>query len=194
MVNLRNTDLVVVDVETSGVNPFRNDVLAIAFVPLAKDKEPLEVYVDAESIVWAEQAMKIFRNYEPQWEKNKVPPSTACDLLECYLATTFDGRPVTPLGQNIGFDVAFLRKLAYLGGREQLRGLSHRAVDTHTMLYVLSLQGRLPKSALSSDGAFQHFGIEVHKGSRHTALGDALATRELALRLFELLQATTTVV
>jgi DNA polymerase III epsilon subunit-like protein len=38
--NLANNPAVVIDVETSGVNPFRNDVLAVGLVPLSSDSPP----------------------------------------------------------------------------------------------------------------------------------------------------------
>jgi DNA polymerase-3 subunit epsilon len=38
---------------------------------------------------------------------------------------------------------------------------------------------------LSSDGLFAHFGIEVPPEKRHTALGDAVATAALYLKLVE---------
>jgi DNA polymerase III epsilon subunit-like protein len=111
-----------------------------------------------------------------------------CEKIERYLSSVFPGEAVTPVGHNVGFDVAFLRKLAFLGGRNEITAISHRALDTHTMLYLLHLKGRVPPSALSSDGAFEYFGIRVPDNERHTALGDALATRELVLRIFEMLE------
>jgi DNA polymerase-3 subunit epsilon len=177
---------VVIDVETSGTNPFRHSVLAVALVPLENDRAPLVVYVRPGSIQWNEFAKDNFKKYANDWEASALAPSVACRAIEQYLAQGFGAEKVAPVGHNIGFDVAFLRQLAFLGGRDEIAGLSSRAVDTHTLLYVLALKGKLPVSALSSDGAFKFFGIEVPERMRHTAIGDALATRELILRLLQL--------
>jgi DNA polymerase-3 subunit epsilon len=185
MLNLSNRDLVVVDVETSGINPFRHDVLAVGLVPLNSELPATVVYVRPEAIEWSEYARRNFERYSSEWEAAALAPSEACDFIEKYLAETFSGRIATPIGHNIGFDVAFLRRLAFLGGREQLAGLSHRAIDTHTLLYLLSLQGRIPIAATTSDGAFKHFGVRIEDRVRHTALGDAKATRELVIRVLE---------
>lgn len=186
MINLRDNSLLVVDLETSGINPFRHDVLAVGLVPLLERVAPAVIYVRPNEIQWSNYARRNFDKYVADWEAGAMPPSNACEAIERYLAQAFPGKQVTPVGHNIGFDVAFLRKLAFLGGRDELATISHRAVDTHTMLYLLFLKGRVPSSALSSEGAFYHFGIEVPEAARHTAIGDALATRELVLRLFEL--------
>jgi hypothetical protein len=82
--------------------------------------------------------------------------------------------------------MAFLAKLAALAGQEGFAGLSHRSVDTHTLLFLLCLMGDIPSSALTSDGAFDYFGIRVPDEIRHTALGDALATSKLLLNLLPL--------
>ena len=181
-------NLVVIDVETSGPNPFVHDVLSIAIVPVNSQIEPLSLFVCCENTTWTEFSRSVFAKFREDWESNGVTPGVACDTIEDYLANTFSRKPVTPVGHNIGFDVAFLRKLAFLGGRSQLRWVSHRALDTHTMLYVLYLKGELPFDALKSDGAFSHFGVEIPTELRHTALGDALATRELLLRLLNELE------
>ena len=186
--NLESRSAVVIDVETSGVNPFRNDVLAVGLVPLNSDLPSAEIYVRPEHIEWSPYARTIFEGYSAEWERNAVSPKAACSAIEDYLKQTFSKLPVTPIGHNIGFDVAFMRKLAFLGGRDELLGLSHRAVDTHTLLFVLVSKGTLPSSVLSSDGAFRHFRIDVPNKMRHTAIGDALATRELFLRLSQLLE------
>lgn len=188
MINLRDSSLVVIDVETSGVNPFRNEILAVGLVPLLDNAPPLEVYIRPNAIEWSAYARENFQKYAAKWETCAVTPPIACDAIEKYVLNNFSSNQVTPIGHNIGFDISFLKKLAFLGGRDELAVLSHRAIDTHTMLYVLYLQDKLPQSALSSDGAFRYFGIRVADSARHTAIGDALATRELMLRLLDLLE------
>lgn len=181
---------VVIDVETSGVNPFRHALLSVGLAPLDPAIGHKAIYIRPSDIEWSDHARRLFENYAAEWQAHAVSPQEACRQIEDYLARSFPGKSVTAIGHNIGFDMAFLRQLAFLGGRDQLAGLSHRSVDTHTLLYVLVQQGRLPDDVLSSDGAFQHFNIDIPAAARHTALGDAIATRELVLKLFELLRVT----
>lgn len=176
-------NLAVVDVETSGINPFKHQILSIGIVPLKKEMKPFQVYIRHPDIEWSTYALNNFQKFSSDWELNALSVVEAVNLLEGYLADTFNGEVVTLIGHNIGFDVAFLRKLAFQAGKDQLVGASHRMLDTHTMLYLLFLNGLLPNSALTSDGAFSHFGITVSEAERHTALGDAVATRELLVKL-----------
>ena len=189
MTTLLTQSLVIIDIETTGANPIRNDVLAVGLVPLNDATRSFVVYVRPPAPQWNPFAQANFQKFAETWESQAVSPVAACAAIEGYLAKEFHGEVVTPIGHNIGFDVAFLRKLAFLGGRDELEAVSRRALDTHTMLYLLFLQGRIPSSALSSDGAFQHFGIAVAPHARHTALGDALATRELVIKLLDMLGA-----
>ncbi|AUB81349.1 hypothetical protein THSYN_10565 [Candidatus Thiodictyon syntrophicum] len=189
MTTLLTQSLVIIDIETTGANPIRNDVLAVGLVPLNDATRSFVVYVRPPAPQWNPFAQANFQKFAETWESQAVSPVAACAAIEGYLAQEFHGEVVTPIGHNIGFDVAFLRKLAFLGGRDELEAVSRRALDTHTMLYLLFLQGRIPSSALSSDGAFEHFGIAVASHARHTALGDALATRELVIKLLDMLGA-----
>jgi DNA polymerase III epsilon subunit-like protein len=186
MLNLTDRALVIVDLETSGVNPFAHEVLAVGLVPMNDELPSTTVYVRPPEIRWSEYARKNFAKYEVAWEAQALGPTEACAQIEDYLATTFGGAQTTAIGHNIGFDIAFLRKLAFLGGRDELAGLSHRAIDTHTLLYVLAALGRVPDACVTSTGAFRQFGIEVPEAERHTALGDAQATRELLRKLLPL--------
>lgn len=188
MLSLLTRHLVVIDLETTGTNPFCHDVLAVGLVPLIEDVSPCVVYVRPREMQWSQYAKANYERFAAVWESNAIPPAAACEAIERYLTQVFRGETVTPVGHNVGFDVAFLRKLAFLAGKNEPEAISHRALDTHTMLYLLFLKGQVPSSALSSDGAFKHFGIQVPEGARHTPLGDALATRELVLRLLDALQ------
>jgi DNA polymerase III epsilon subunit-like protein len=73
-----------------------------------------------------------------------------------------------------------------MAGRRLPEDFSHRTVDTHSLMWALVVRGRLPPTVRGSDAAFAHFGIAPDPDARHTALGDALATRELLLRLIDL--------
>ena len=177
--------LVAIDVETSGVNPFQHQILSLALVPLDLSKSPLELYVNEGEPEWQKIAADYFEGSRPTWKANGLSASEACKALSSYIENVF-GKQITVVGHNVGFDVAFLRQLAFRAGLDQVPLISHRVIDTHTILYLLHLSGVIPEDALSSDGAFRHFDIRPTASARHTALGDALATRELFARVLEL--------
>lgn len=180
---------VVIDTETTGTNPCIHDLLSVALTPLDRGKPNLLLFVRSKRDAWSKNARDYFRGYRQKWDASAVSPEDALEEIERYLADNFDG-PVTLIGHNVGFDLAFLRRLAAEASKEEVSLVSHRTIDTYTLLVSLYLKGRIPETALSSDGAFEHFGIEVAEETRHTALGDALATRELFSRLLDqLLQA-----
>lgn len=56
--------------------------------------------------------------------------------------------------------------------------------DTSSILYYLYLAGHIKQKAISSDEAFDYFGIKVE--GRHTAIGDAIATAKLFTKLLYL--------
>ncbi len=179
-------NLAVLDLETSGVNPNKHSVLEIGIIPL--DKKPaFHIYIKSDNISWSEFALENFKKFSSRWDAEAVPPAEAVKALSNYLLDNFNGEKVTLIGHNIGFDVSFLKKLAFDAGLDEIPYISHRVIDTHTLLYILSSQGLVPESALSSDGAFKHFNIEPNEESRHTAIGDAIATKKLFKSVLNLL-------
>src|SRR5438105_8911020 len=188
MQSLRETRLVVVDVETSGINPFRHDVLTLAFVPIDDALPELQVFVSHLHSEWSQLRQENFLRFRDEWTRNAVPAPDACTAIEDYAFKLFGGQGVTLVGHNVGFDVSFLRKLAFQGGRDQLANISHRALDTHTLLYLLFLEGKIPFEATTSDGAFRHFGIQVATERRHLAIEDARATKKLFVRVLGALE------
>lgn len=83
------------------------------------------------------------------------------------------------VGHNVPFDLAMLRREAALAGVEWREPL---------YLDTLLLCGALnpPPPALGLEDLAGHFGVTVY--GRHTALGDALVTAEIYLRLLPLLK------
>jgi acid stress-induced BolA-like protein IbaG/YrbA len=178
--------LVVIDVETSGTRFVANQLLSVAFVPLLMPDRILELYVRHGEITWEDRAREFFQRYKHRWDSEAIPLPDACRAMEVYAVREFGG-PFTIVGHNVAFDFAFLRAAFHRAGIDEARVFSHRSVDTHTLLFGLVLQGRLPESVLNSSGAFSYFGISPPESERHTAVGDAHATRLLlqeVLRLY----------
>jgi DNA polymerase III subunit epsilon len=188
--NPRLKNLLVIDVETTGLSLASDQITALALVPLDSTKQVFEAYVRTsetkEKLSGA--ARKYFGYYQARWEECAAPPATVLERLLLYIAQNFVG-PVTLVGHNVSFDQAFLRKLAAEQEIDLESSISHRSVDTHSWLYLLYSAGEIPKEALSSSGAFREFAISVDNGTRHTALGDALGTRDLVLSLLKRIEA-----
>jgi DNA polymerase-3 subunit epsilon len=183
---MNTSNLVAVDVETSGLSPFKHQLLAVGLCPFQDVIDPITVYVRHTTVNWTDNAKRYFSKYQYAWEREALEPPIACAKIEAFFRRVSPNRPVQLLGHNIGFDSGFLRQLANQSGKDELVGASHRTIDTHTMLFLLNRSGLVPDSAMKSDGAFEYFGIKVEDSDRHTASGDAIATRDLALAIFAL--------
>jgi DNA polymerase III epsilon subunit-like protein len=179
--------LFVVDVETTGPNPFVHDPLMIALVPAENGEDPFVAYVKTPNPKWSDWATENFRGFEREWKAHAREPKRVVAALETYLKKMSRDGKATMVGHNVGFDMAFLRKLAHLAGKDEIAGVSHRALDTHTLLFLAFSKGGIPEHALTSDGAFDQFGVTFGPGQRHTALQDASATRELCGKLLAML-------
>ena len=83
------------------------------------------------------------------------------------------------VGHNVGFDIAFLTREAERAGAVWTPSF---ALDTGHL--VAAMEPALERFDL--DSLCRRFGVAT--GGRHTALGDALATAELFVRLIPLLR------
>ena len=79
-----------------------------------------------------------------------------------------------------------MKRLYRVAERPWPTRLSHRVIDTHSLLWFSAQNGLIPVEACSSDGAFSYFTCEPPSHLRHSALGDAIATKHLLNQLFKL--------
>lgn len=184
--NLLQERIVVLDTETGGLDPAQHSILSIGMVDWT-GKHQTEIFVNEGEIGSDPRSMEV-NGIDLDWiRKYGVSPKTAVRKVEKFLNGLGMGRPLMICGHNVAFDMAYMRRLYTLAGKDTPRDFSHRSIDTHTLLWALAAQGRLPRTARSSDGAFGHFDIAPPDDKRHTALGDAIATRDLLIQLLDLL-------
>lgn len=188
MSRLMPRPLLVVDTETTGQDPFAHEVLSVGLVAL-DSSDSVELHVELPAGAgWTDFGYDNFRRFEDDWRSGARPALEVVRSIESFIRHVFGGVKINLVGHNMAFDRFFLAKLAYRAGVESIAGVSHRTVDTFSLLMALHLSGRIPIDATTSSGAFEYFGISVPEKVRHTALGDAIATKQLFLRVLQMME------
>lgn len=170
-VPLEQSRLVVVDVETSGLNIHRDRLIAIGAVAVVNGRvalaDSLEIVLQQDVVSGKDNIL--IHGIGGEVQREGVPPAALLTFLE------FVGK--SPLvAFHTGFDQAMIGRAirTYLGFR-----LDHQWTD---LAYVApTLFARLARSHRSLDHWMEYFQISNY--ARHSALADALSTAELLLAL-----------
>jgi DNA polymerase-3 subunit epsilon len=176
--------VVVCDTETGGIDPHRDSILSVALVTGDGDRQ-MEIFVREPDLRITPESRKIHGITERFIKANGQSPGAVCDALDAFVAPI--GRKAIMAGHNIAFDVAFLRRLYRIANRVPPRWVARRTIDTQTLLWALTSKRRIPPDTTKSSPAFEHFGVAPPDEHRHSALGDALATRDLLEHIMEIL-------
>ena len=181
--------LLFIDTETGGLDPEKHSLLSLALV-IWEDMEIIdskEILINDGILSATDEALSINRIDLEKHKKSALPPSQAIEGILSFISEHFPRQEkITLAGHNVHFDVAFLRVFFTRNNRDFGKFFSHRIIDTSSILHYLYLAGRIKQKAVSSDEAFDLFGIKVE--GRHTAIGDAVATAELFTKLLSLIK------
>ena len=171
---------VVVDVETTGLNPIVNEILSIALVPVLKPEAARVWYICQDlGTVWDREAAEMFQKWKPLYEKEVKSKQSVIEEIKAWIKETGFEEKIVLVGHNVGFDISFMKRLP------SIEGIGHRSIDTHTLLQLAWFCNLIELEDCKSDKAFKKFEIEVAEEDRHTALGDARATRQLFMLLLD---------
>lgn len=178
--------MIVLDVETSGVDPERHSILSIGALDL---DEPTNQFYD-ECRAWdgaliSREALTINGFTE---EQAKDPNTkTEAELIEAFIAWATDRPQERTFGaQNVSFDKAFVEAACRRAGVEF--PFAHRTIDIHTLTWAhMRFTGATPPSenhhsAINMKTALEYCGLP-EEPKPHNALTGALAHAELISRL-----------
>ena len=169
-------DLVFVDVETTGLDPARHELIEIAAVRVdAHTLEPLDhasVRVRPSRLGDADPRALEVNGYSDAAWKDAVSLPTALRRV----APLLDGALVA--GHNVGFDWAFLARGFERAGLP-LPDVDYHRLDTASLAWPLVAGAEI--ESLSLDAVCTALGL--HRPSPHRALADAMASLEVARRL-----------
>ena len=179
-----------IDTETGGTNPNKHSLFSVGLVAWNREEgivDSCEIFIKSESYSYTKEAQKINKFQIEQHEKKALSHKEAIDAIYSFCKkNTGKTKEIQMAGHNIQFDIAFLRKLFDEENRSINRLISHRMIDTFSIIRFLIDAGKIEMNHISSANAFKAFNIMVE--DRHSALGDAIATVKLYEELLNVVQ------
>jgi DNA polymerase III epsilon subunit-like protein len=177
--------LIVVDIETTGLDLERDQIVSIGAVNFAK---PQQTYYNecrlSRRVRPTEEALHVTGFSLKDLTSRRRP--TEGEIVRQFLDWGKKSRMRMLAGENPWFDAAFLRRASKKYGIVWPFG--HRLVDLHSVSYSMLLRLKecaiIPKrkSPLSLDKTLKFVGLEPRK-TFHNALGDAKLEAEALSRL-----------
>ncbi len=187
------TRILFIDTETGGTDPSKHDLLSIGLVVWEGGRivARTEIPVQGRAERCTEEALAINGIQLEAHNQHALSRREALEEVIRFINRHFAHKPVTAAGHNVAFDLNFLRVLFEEFGEDMSQYISHRAIDTASILQVLALleddAADLQQMA-SSSRAFAVWHIAVSPQERHTALGDAVATARLFSKILRKLK------
>ncbi len=178
--------MIVVDVETTGIEPSKHSIVSIGavdfFAPDNQFYEECSIWDGAET---TKEALRITGFTEEQVrDKSKMPLRHAIQKFSVWLSTR---KYKTIAGHNIAFDRSFLKSSAERYGIHL--PLLYRVIDLHTLVYIHHLMRNLTshvdeqgRTKLNSDVVFNYVGLPPEP-MPHNALFGAKIMAEAFSRL-----------
>lgn len=180
--------LLFLDTETGGLNPSVNSLLQAGLVAYDDgeilDKIEFTIKEDCYNINAFALKFNGLDLYEDIY-KNGITKNDAVKEIIDFISKNFDEIPIL-VGHNPSIDKYMIKELFNQCDLDMEKYISHRMIDTMSLIWGLHIVNKLPFEACSSDGAFKYFNISVAK--RHHALDDCIATVELYEELIKLLE------
>lgn len=185
-VRVYNKEMIVLDIEASGVNAEKHSIVSIGAIEF---NNPTNQFYE-ECKVWEgahidPQALEV--NGFSKEEITDPSKKTEAEITEMFIewATAIDGDR-TLAGQNVSFDRDFIRHAAERAGLNY--PFAVRTIDTHTLAYMHMVKaGIVPahekhRSALNLDAVLNYCGIP-DEPEPHNALTGAMSHAEVVSRL-----------
>ncbi len=189
----------VIDTEATGLIPGKHGLIQLACAALDQKFQILDDFcVDVyppESVVVEQEALEINGFTLDRIRKGMSYVQVARQLFD-FLEKNFASEPVM-IGQFYPFDYAILVELCKQTGeigKKLHQKIGNNFIDTKVLVNIINLKctesGKdpiFPVVSLSKPGGVKEV-LKIENYQSHDAMGDVLATREVLIKLIEMLK------
>lgn len=183
--------LLVIDTETTGLDPENNRILQIA-AKVYVGKEAVAEFCTNVSVTEGEvslAALKVNRVSINSLDSYGIPERLALSHFFDFVMRNLKSYPdMVICGMNVSFDLAFIKSAAKrlrLNDVEAI--LPRKVVDTQIIAQALKLAGIIDVKSVKSEALYDYFGVKYDKTAIHSAKEDVEKTADLYFRLNKLL-------
>lgn len=174
--------MIVIDIETSGVDAYANSILSIGAIDFEEPNR--RFYKECrlrEGAGYSGESLAV-NGFNVEDIKSKTKPHIK-DVLTEFASWAIKSRDYTPAGHNVMFDISFIEsdlKRYNIGF-----SLGHRSVDMHAIAYAHMLsRGITPpakrnRTDLNSDMIFEYSGINKEPRPHNALIGAKMEAESL---------------
>ncbi len=187
--------LLVVDTETSGLDPAWHSILSVAAVIVEQDGrevDSFEVRVAERFPVVTSEAAKV---HGLDVREGVSPDIATIRMLNFLDRNQMIGeigrglrRRVELVGHNVQFDAGFLRRMFKLSNVSFEAHFSHRMLCTQSLAFGLMLAGKLPAQSAGLEDVARALSVPLRREPYHDALEDCRATVAVYAKLMDMLR------
>ncbi len=177
--------MIVIDVETSGIDPEANSILSIGAVDFSSPGRQFYGECRLRDGSAHDPASLLVNGFNAD-EISGTAKMPLDALLRNFLKWAEETKDMTLAGHNVQFDIKFLEQSFRLYGMKWIFG--HRSVDTHSIVYCSCLSRSLEiptknnRTDINSDTVFGYVGLPGEP-KPHNALTGAKMEAEALSRL-----------
>lgn len=177
-----NEKLLFVDVETGGLDPEKHSLLTVSFSVYENGKVlgSRDFLIKSDVYNVTPEALKVNGINLIELDRLAEPQHIVVGEIINFIKNNIgDAKLAVVAGHGVDFDIRFLDKLFKDNNKNLGDFISHRKIDTSSMLNFLKFSGKLDIGSSSLENAIKYFGIDV--SGRHESKADVAAT----IKLFE---------
>ncbi|KKM25630.1 hypothetical protein LCGC14_1593020 [marine sediment metagenome] len=189
---MKDKKLFFVDVETTGIDSIKNDIIQLGGLIEINGKIVEEINftcqpfnyntINATSLEINKTTIEELKTYQaPQTAHNNLK-----QILEKYVDKYDKNDKFSPVGYNVGFDVDFLRQFFFKNYDKYYGSLiDYHKLDVFGLVFILEFKGLIKLENYKLVTVAKYFGIEYEE---HDALEDIKVTREVFYKMLEYLK------
>lgn len=181
-----NNNILVVDVETGGLDPEKNGICSVTLKKYDDEPELTIFFKPNRKLKYEDKALEINNISMEELEDKGVNEKTAVVTIQCFITENFDEKPI-PLGQNTKFDLDFLKELFKRNDEDLKEIIDYKKLDTIVVAGALIMAGKIDcESVRLGDLHEKLFGEPIRE--QHTSRADVIATERIFKRMIELIK------